>query len=142
MLQKKQFNKYERRSIIVFILAIAAILLTKLPILDTSYGGEVYLTIHVFLEIISIPISFAIAMQSWIVFSQLVLFSTFLSIGIFDFFYTLSFHEAAICTIDCQLNTSILFWIVARLIQAGMILWFIVLKDYTVSKKIKYYYLS
>ena len=147
MIRYKRLKKYERRSLIVLFIAIAVILFTELFLVGRSFGGQTYLTVHVFLEIISITISFAIAMQSWIVFSyrsvfsQLILFSTFLSIGVFDFFYTLSFHEASICTIDCPLNTSVLFRVVARLVQAGMILWLIILQDYKVTRKIKNYYL-
>lgn len=144
MLKWENTTKYERRSIITLLLAFIALFISNLPIFTENNLDGIYLTLHIFFEVIAITISFAIAMQSWVVFSyrptfaQLIIFSSFLAVGTFDFFYTVTFYGMPLSYLDYSINLSIWFWVVARIIQATMILWFVVLQDRILDKQIKY----
>lgn len=88
------------------------------------YGQANYIAIHLILELISIIVSFSIAIQAWIIHPYMLkgkgiyIGALFLSIGLLDFFHTISFSGMPHFITDSSVQTSTWFWIAARLTLA------------------------
>lgn len=119
--------KNEKVKMMIIIAAILFYLFTLFFLKDilVIHKYENYIAMHTVLELISISISFIIAIQSWIVFTykhsndRLLYFSGFTIVGILDLFHTLTYYGMpGNVFLESSANNATWFWVLARLIQA------------------------
>ena len=88
------------------------------------YDGTSYVSIHLILEFISIVVSFSIAIQGWMIFphtlsmQRLWLAALFFSVGILDWFHTLTYPGMPPFLTQPSFHESVWFWILARSTEA------------------------
>ncbi|HHY74368.1 MAG TPA: EAL domain-containing protein [Bacillus bacterium] len=106
--------------LIGIIVAVAAAFLN--PVFDIILPEKDFL-IHVILEIISISVAIAIAIQLWMVFPhtlskhRLILGALFLTVGLFDFFHVLAYKEMPYSG-GMSSQDEHWFWLISRLTLA------------------------
>ncbi|WP_187118849.1 MASE3 domain-containing protein [Bacillus marasmi] len=92
------------------------------------YQAKYYTSLHIILEFFSISISIAIFTYGWKAFtyskSQKLLYLSFvfLTVGILDFFHTLTFEGMPFFIAEGSITNSIWFWLVSRLIGTTTIM--------------------
>jgi diguanylate cyclase (GGDEF)-like protein/PAS domain S-box-containing protein len=103
-----------------------------------------YLSLHTILEFLSITVSFAIAIQGWMIFPhhlsryRLWYSGTFLAIGIIDLFHTLSYKGMpGLIITGSSVQKATWFWIAARLTQACMLFLIMFFQNKQVQSKKK-----
>jgi hypothetical protein len=123
-------NQKEKKTMMIVGIAFLFFLITIL-FRDELYfvaKGEHYLSLHTILEFFSITISFAIAIQGWMIFPhhlsrhRLWYSGTFLAIGMIDLLHTLSYKGMpGLIITGSSVQKATWFWITARLTQACML---------------------
>lgn len=105
-----------------------------------------HIAVHIFLEIISISVAIAIAIQSWMVFPhtlskhRLILGALFLTVGIFDIFHVLTYSGMPIYA-EYSNQDEHWFWLISRLTLAvGSVLLFSQ-RDNVIQKNLRTYVL-
>ncbi|RXT07094.1 EAL domain-containing protein [Ammoniphilus sp. CFH 90114] len=112
--------------------------------LYAMFGMKNYTSIHMILELMSIVVSFTIAIQAWMIFPhtlsnhRLVMGGLFLAIGILDLLHTISYKGMPFFFSEGSVQKATWFWIVARSTSA---LFFIIvlLPEKVVRPRIRYY---
>ena len=147
-----RLNQIEQRTVIILLVSILVFLTVFLFKDDAIVHKEShYLAIHTLLELGSIAISFAIAMQAWIVFNykqkkdRLLYFSVFFITGFLDLFHTMTYNGMpGLIMMEHSSNMAAWFWIIARATQAVFFIYIFNAKPKVLSsdKKVKYFLLS
>ena len=103
--------------------------------LISIYNPINYLGIHTILEFFSIAVSFCIFLYGWKVFAdtksrKLLLVSLlFLVVGLIDLLHTLSFKGMPFFITESSIAKATSFWVIARMLQAIMMLVILVLPE-------------
>lgn len=94
-----------------------------------------HLSLHILLEFSSVFVSFSIALQGWMIFAhtlskrRLMLAAAFLAIGLLDIFHTLSFTGMPQFIKQSSAESSLWFWITARVTEAFALFALAFIKD-------------
>ncbi|MGM7636700.1 bifunctional diguanylate cyclase/phosphodiesterase [Bacillus sp. Hm123] len=104
-----------------------------------------FLSFHMALELLSVAVAFAIALQGWLIFPhtlskhRLFISAAFLSMGIFDFFHVLTYEGMPFFLTANSSHSAIWFWIVARLTLAFSLLAVYSQEDLVINKRFRNY---
>lgn len=104
-----------------------------------------FLSLHTTLELLSIAVAFAIALQGWLIFPhtlskhRLFISAAFLSVGIFDLFHVLTYKGMPFFLAESSGQQATWFWIIARFTLALSLLMAFLQEDRMINKKLRNY---
>lgn len=120
---------------------IAVTLLQK--ILNIRVPLENYLGIHMVLEFFSIAVSFAIAIQCWMIFPhtvsrhRLLVGAVFFAVGLLDLIHTLTYKGMPAFVGESSIAKATWFWISARLTESFFVFLVFALKDRPIATEMR-----
>ncbi|MHC0036152.1 MASE3 domain-containing protein [Pseudoneobacillus sp. C159] len=132
---ESKFMGYTLFSVLIFIL-----IHIFQPHILTIYNPMNYLGFHTILEVISIALSAYIFMYGWRMFATtkmrgyLMLSTIFFLVGVIDLFHTITFNGMPYFFSDSSIPKATWFWVVARSIEAVLILVFLLLPNKQLKK--------
>lgn len=140
----------QRKALSLILFAIIFYFVFRLiqPIFYNLYEPDYHLSFHVILELFSITISFAIAIQAWVIFPhamsrrRLQVAAIFFSVGILDLFHTLTYEGMTLFTSESSIQKATWFWVIARLTQAVGLLLILNTRDRLLRIDARYKYFS
>lgn len=119
-------NKEERKTGVIAIFLLVCFFLARylVDVWYLSFSPHQYLGVHTIVELFSIIISFAIAIQCWMIFPhtvsshRLLIGAIFFAIGFLDLFHTLTYKGMPIFISESSVAKATWFWIMARLTES------------------------
>jgi len=114
----------------------------------TFYNPENFLSLHILLELFSVSVAFAIIIQGWMIFPhnlslhRLLVSALFLSVCILDILHILTYKGMPFFLVENSIQTATWFWIFARFTVALGMLIVIILKDRSISEKMRLVFFS
>ncbi|RAK19218.1 PAS domain S-box-containing protein/diguanylate cyclase (GGDEF)-like protein [Anoxybacillus vitaminiphilus] len=139
-------NREEKKSMMITGIAFLIFLIAILFRNELYFVAkrEHYLSLHTILEFLSMTVSFAIAIQGWMIFPhhlsrhRLWYSGTFLAIGMIDLFHTFSYKGMpGLIITGSSVQKATWFWITARLTQACMLFLIMFFPDKQVQSRQK-----
>ena len=136
-------RKREIRTIIIVLAGLLFLLLTHYysESFKQIYNPKNHLSLHILLELFSISIAFAIAMQGWMIFThtlsrhRLYIGSLFFCIALFDIAHVLSFDGMPFFIVENSVLRPTWFWIISRFVLAISLLVILAQKDRAIAMK-------
>ncbi|KHF39210.1 MASE3 domain-containing protein [Halalkalibacter okhensis] len=123
-----QINKVEQRSMVLAVAGLLLFLLVFSQAIQTnSYHLSNHLFVHTILELASIAISLSIFIYGWLTYPLIksrllfIVALTFLTVGLFDILHTLSYSGMPFSIASYE-QTTVWFWLLARFIEAAILL--------------------
>ncbi|WP_100403501.1 bifunctional diguanylate cyclase/phosphodiesterase [Bacillus sp. FJAT-42315] len=138
-------RKHEIRSIVILtggLLSIVMLYQLNMIYKDLFIVTN-FLSFHTALELLSIAVAFAVALQGWLIFPhtlskhRLFISAAFLSIGIFDLFHVLTYKGMPFFLTESSSQNATWFWIVARLTLAISLLAIYSREDQITNKRFR-----
>jgi len=136
-------RKREIRTIIIVLVGLLFLVLTHYysSSFEQLYNPKNYLSIHILLELISISIASAIAIQGWMIFihtlsrHRLYIGALFLCIALIDIVHVLSFNGMPFFITENAVLRPTWFWIISRFLLAISLFVILAQKDRAIAMK-------
>ena len=136
-------RKREIRTIIIVLVGLLFLVLTHYysESFEQIYNPKSHLSLHILLELISISIAFAIAMQGWMIFThtlsrhRLYMGSLFLCIALLDILHALSFKGMPFFIMENSVLRPTWFWVISRFVLGISLLVILAQKDRAIAMK-------
>ncbi|MGC5324316.1 bifunctional diguanylate cyclase/phosphodiesterase [Brevibacillus sp. SYSU BS000544] len=119
-------KRAERNAILIALILLVCFFLARhlVNIWYLTFTPQYYLGIHTLVEFFSITVSFAIAIQCWMIFphtvssQRLLIGAVFFAIGFLDLFHTLTYKGMPNLIEASSVEQATWFWIMARLTES------------------------
>lgn len=143
-------RKREIKTTIVLLAGILILGITHYAseIIEQFYNPRNHLSLHILLELISISVAFAIALQGWMIFThtlsrhRLFIGALFFCIALFDIFHVLSFNGMPFFIMENSVLRPTWFWIISRFFLSIGLFLILTQKDLAIARKYRSYVFS